>query len=97
MGYYDNTLYVPITGDDYNLEQSVIMVFNLENVIEGSTIYPSEELVFRVTSSYYSALFEIESCGISSDGKLYFNTNRRIEAGDGNHDGIHVLEGYTFS
>ena len=97
MGYYDNTLYVPITGDDYNLEQSVIMVFNLEDVIEGSTIYPSEELVFRVTSSYYSALFEIESCGISSDGRLYFNQNRRVTTSDYNHDGVSYFDTYTYS
>ena len=97
MGYYDNTLFVPITGDDYNLEQSVIMVFNLDGVIEGSIIHPSEALVFRVTSSYYSALFEIESCGISSDGRLYFNQNRRVTTSDYNHDGVSYFDGYTFS
>ena len=97
MGYHNNTLFVPITGDDYWLERSVIMVFNLDGVIEGSTIYPSEALVFRVTSSYYSALFEIESCGISSDGKLYFNQNRRVTTSDYNHDGVSYFDGYTFS
>ena len=97
MGYYDNTLFVPITGDDYWLERSVIMVFNLDDVIEGSTIYPSEELVFRVTSEYYSALFEIESCGISSDGKLYFNQNRRVTTSDYNHDGVSYFDDYTYT
>ena len=97
MGYYDGVLYVPITGDDYWLERSVVMVFNLDGVIEGSTIYPSESLVFRVTSGTYSALFEIESCGVSSDGRLYFNTNRRKTDSDTNHDGVSYFDTYTFS
>ena len=97
MGYYDNTLFVPITGDDYNLECSVILVFNLEGVIEGSTIYPSEELVFEVYSTSYPALCEFESCGISSDGRLYLNHNRRVTTSDYNHDGVSYITGYTYS
>ena len=61
FGYYKDTLFVPITGDDTQLNRSVIMVFDLRNVATGSTIYPTESLVFRVTSGAYSALFEIES------------------------------------
>ena len=56
FGYYNNTLFVPVTGDDTQLNRSVIMVFDLSN--PSGTIYPTEALVFRVTSSYYSALFE---------------------------------------
>ena len=97
MGYYNNTLFVPISGDDNWLERSVIMVFNLDGVLAGSTIYPSEELVFRVTSGTYSALCEFESCGISSDGRLYFNANRRVTNSDTNHDGVAYFDGYTFS
>ena len=88
-------LYVPITGDSSWLNRSVIMVFDLRNA--SGTIFPSEALVFRVTSSYYSALFEIESCDISSgDGKLYFNTNRRITNSNTNHDGVSYVDDYTF-
>ena len=97
MGYNDGVLYVPITGDDYWLERSVVMVFNLENIIEGSILRPSDAIVFRVTSGTYSALFEIESCGVSSDGRLYFNTNRRKTNSDTNHDGVSYFDGYTFS
>jgi hypothetical protein len=71
MGYYDGVLYVPVTGDDSNLNQTVITVYNLDNVIAGSTIYPTEYLHFRVTSGTDSARFETESCDIcSGDGGL---------------------------
>ena len=96
FGYYQDHLFVPITGDDTQLNRSVIMVFDLRNA--SGTVFPSEALVFRVTSSYYGALFEIESCDIcSGDGKLYFNTNRRKTNSDTNHDGVSSIDGYTFS
>ena len=89
MGYHNGVLYVPITGDDDHLNRSVIMVFNLDGVIPGSTIRPSEALVFRVTSGAYSALFEIEDCDISSgDNKLYFGVQRRVTSSDTNHDAV---------
>ena len=95
FGYYQDHLFVPISGDDSQLNRSVIMVFDLRNA--SGTIYPSEALVFRVTSGAYSALFEIESCDVSSgDGKLYFNTNRRKTTSDTNHDGVSCFDGYTF-
>ena len=95
FGYYQDHLFVPISGDDNWLNRSVIMVFDLRNA--SGTIYPSEALVFRVTSSYYGALFEIESCDIcSGDGKLYFNANRRKTNSDTNHDGVSSIDGYTF-
>ena len=50
MGYHDGTLFVPISGDDNNLNRSVIMVFDLNNATKGSKVYPTEALVFRVTS-----------------------------------------------
>ena len=95
MGYHNGNLYVPITGDDNWLNRSVIMVFNLDDA--KGTILPSEAIVFRVTSGAYSALFEIESCDISSgDGKLYFSTNRRVTNSDTNHDGVSSFDTYTF-
>ena len=97
MGYHNGVLYVPISGDDNWLERSVIMVFNLDGVINGSTIRPSEAIVFRVTSGTYSALFEIESCDIcSGDNRLYFGVQRRKSSSDTNHDGIAYFDDYTF-
>lgn len=95
MGYLNGMLYVPIWADSAQPNRSVIMVFNMDGLIEGSTIYPSEAIVFRVTSSTYSALCEIESCDVTG-GKLYFNTNRRKSASDTNHDGISEMKDYTF-
>ena len=95
FGYYNNTLFVPVSGDSSNLNRSVIMVYDLSN--PSGTIYPTEALVFRVTSGAYSALFEIESCDICpTDGKLYFSTNRRKTNSDTNHDGVSSFDTYTF-
>ena len=98
MGYHDGTLFVPISGDDNNLNRSVIMVFDLNNAVEGSTVYPTEALVFRVTSGAYSALFELESCDIcTGDNKLYFSVQRRVTNSDTDHDGIASFDEYTYS
>ena len=98
MGYHDGTLFVPISGDDSQLNRSVIMVFDLNNATPGTVVYPTEALVFRVTSSAYSALCEFESCDISSgDGKLYFGVQRRVTNSDTDHDGIAYFDGYTYS
>lgn len=92
--YYKGRLYVPLSGDDDELNRSVVLVYDIENA--SGTVYPDQYLSFRITSSTYSALFEIESCGIcSGDGKLYFNTNRRKTTSDTNHDGIHYFENYV--
>lgn len=95
IGYLNGMLYVPIWADSAQPNRSVIMVFNLDGLIEGSNIYPSEAIVFRVTSSAYSALFEIEGCDVTG-GKLYFNCNRRKSASDTNHDGVCEMKDYTF-
>ena len=97
MGYHDGTLFVPISGDDSWLNRSVIMVFDLNNIVEGTTVYPTEALVFRITSSAYSALMEIESCDIcSGDGKLYFNANRRVTNSNTNHDAVSCFDDYVY-
>ncbi len=93
--YHKGTIFVPVTGPEGKKNVSIIAVYQVENA--SGTVTSDPNLSIRITSKKYADLFEIESCGISSDGKLYFNTNRRIEAGDSNYDGIHVLEGYTFS
>ena len=98
FGYHNHTLYVPITGPDDQLNRSVVCVYNLENVVAGSTIYPTDAIAFRITSGAYSALFEIESADIcTGDNKLYFNTNRRVTNSNTNHDGVSYFDGYTFS
>ena len=94
FGYDKNLIYVPLHSDK-NKGQSVVVVYNIKNASGKITSDPN--LSFRITSSTYAALFEIESCGISSDGKLYFNTNRRKSNSNTNWDGIHVFKDYKVS
>lgn len=91
FGYYKNYLFVPLTKDNV----SIVLVYNIEDA--SGTIKCKSNLSFRITSSTYSDLFEIESCGIcSDDGRLYFNTNRRKTSGGAGYDAIHYFKGYTF-
>ena len=92
--YYKGKIFVPLTGPDGKKNVSVVAVYDIDGA--SGTIRSDANLSFRITSSTYADLFEIESCGISSDGKLYFNTNRRKIAGDGGYDAIHAFKDYTF-
>lgn len=66
-----------------------------DNISSASgTIYAMNDLSFRITSSAYPDLFEIESVGVSG-GKLWFATNRRKTSGDTASDGVHYFNGYT--
>lgn len=84
-------LYYPLTKDNV----SVVLVYRNVAPTSTGTIAPSTDTSFRITSQKYSAKFEIEGVGISSsDGKLYFNTNRSTST-NGNLDGVHVFERYV--
>ncbi|MBO3741930.1 hypothetical protein [Actinoplanes flavus] len=90
--FYDQTehvLYNPLTKD----KRSIVLVYRNVTPATTGTAPAATDLSFRITSAKYSQLFEIEGVGIS-DGKLYFNTNRRDADGAG-HDGVHVFDGYT--
>lgn len=90
FGYHNKTIYVPLT----DLKQvSVVAVYNIAKAKDE--IDSVNNLSFRITSSKYS-LFEIESCGISGDNLLYFNTNRRTLDGKGS-DMIAYFKGYTYN
>ncbi|MBQ8622483.1 MAG: hypothetical protein IJ422_09260, partial [Oscillospiraceae bacterium] len=97
FGYHDHMVYLPITGnhsaDTINI--SLIAVYDIEGA--SGTIKPLPDPTFRVTSSAYSALFEMESCVIDPEtNRLYFNTNRRKTSSDTNHDGIHYITNWTY-
>lgn len=84
------------TAGCYEVEtvyQSLIVGFDLSQVEKGSTptLEPREDLIFYLESSDYPRAFEIEDCGVSSDGKMYFNTNCWKSLQDTNHDGVFVL------
>jgi len=92
FGYYNNTIYVPLTYQNI----SIVLVYHNISTASG-TIYADNNLSFRVTSAAYPNLFEIEGVGIAPDGALWFNTNRRNAEVDPDHDGVHYFVGYNAS
>jgi hypothetical protein len=90
IGYYGGTLYFPVTYENV----SIVLVYSNVDSASG-TIYADDNLSFRITSSAYPDLFEIEGVGIGSGGNLWFNTNRRTAPGDTAHDGVHYFNGYS--
>ena len=92
MGYHDGKIYVPLWGGGAGKSnQAIIAVYDITNA--SGTVTSDPNLSFRITSSAYTG-FEIESCDISSDGKLYFNVNRWTSS-SGNHDAILRFNGYV--
>ncbi len=87
--YHNNKIYYPLTKGNV----SIVLVYNNVLNISG-TAYADDNLSFRITSSAYPDLFEIESVGISG-GKLWFSTNRRTAPGDTAHDGVHYFNGFS--
>ena len=90
MGYHNGKLYVPLWAGGAGKEnQSVIAVYNINSNTSG-TITSDPNLSFRITSGSFN-FFEIESCDISSsDGRLYFNTNRSSSC-----DGLLAFKNYA--
>lgn len=78
------------------VNQSLVLGFDLSEIRPGTvpTLKPREDLIFYMESLDYPHFFEIEDCGISSDGKLYFNTNCWISTSDKNHDAVYVLNDF---
>lgn len=92
FGYYSGTLFFPLTLNNV----SIVLVYR--NIPSASgTIMADNNLSFRITSSAYADLFEIEGLGIANGDKLWFNTNRRTDPSDTAHDGVHYFDGYSFS
>ncbi|WP_274648816.1 hypothetical protein [Paenibacillus humicola] len=90
FGYHNNTIYVPLTYKNISL----ILVYRHISTASG-TVDADDNLSFRITSSAYPNLFEVESVGIGNEGRLWFNTNRRTKPGDTAHDGVHYFNGYS--
>lgn len=91
-------LYHPATKDLFypmtKKNRSIVLVYRNVTAESSGTLTSAEDLSFRITSSAYPSLFEIESLGIA-DGTLYFNTNRAKSSSDGNYDGVHAFKGFT--
>ena len=77
--------------------QSLILGFDLSEVEKGTTptLEPREDLILYMESSDYPRAFEMEDCGISSDGKMYFNANCWKSVQDTNHGGVFVLNDFV--
>ena len=98
MGYYNNYLFVPITGneDDATINQSLILGYDLSKAYNFNTVQPDPDKIFHVVSYKYQGLFEIEDVDIDKNGQMYFNTNSRVSSTDTKHDGVFRLNDYTF-
>lgn len=84
IGYIASTdqLLVPLTKTNV----SIILVYDNASTATG-TVCANSDLSFRITSSTYPTLFEIESCD-ETNGKLYFNCNRKKNSSDIANDAV---------
>jgi hypothetical protein len=85
-----NRVYHPLTKNNV----SIVLVYDNISTASG-TITANPNLSFRITSSAYPYLFEIEGCGIGLNGNLWFNTNRKTDSADTSHDGVHYFDGFV--
>ena len=73
--YANNKIYVPLTKGNI----SVVLTYdNIDNIQDPNTNLICGEDSYRITSSQYAKLFEIEGVAIR-DNKLYFSCNTRKE------------------
>ena len=95
MDYHDGKLFLPLSGNT-QMDTSVVLVYDLEGA--AGEIKNDPTLSFRVISSSYAALFEIEDVAICTEtGRLYFNTNRRQSSSDTDHDSCSYFTGYSYN
>ena len=94
MFYRGGKLYMPMTNNKKK-NQSIIVVYNLNANTKNNSVIPefSTEF-FRITSSTYSKLFEIESVA-RHNGELYMNVNATDAYGK-NHDRIIKMKNFSF-
>lgn len=91
IGYIASSdqLLVPLTENNV----SIILVYNNASTATG-TVTADPNLSFRITSSSYPTLFEIEGCD-ETNGKLYFNCNRKANSSDISHDAVCYFNNFT--
>lgn len=91
IGYIASSdqLLIPLT----NQNVSIILVYNNASIATG-TITADANLSFRITSSSYPTLFEIEGCD-DTNGKLYFSCNRKENSSDISHDAVCYFNDFT--
>lgn len=93
IGYIASTdqLLVPLTKNNV----SIILVYDHASAATG-TVSANPNLSFRITSSSYPTLFEIEGCD-ETNGKLYFACNRKENSSDIAHDAVCYFKYFAVS
>ncbi|QBK14518.1 hypothetical protein AB849_003430 [Thermoactinomyces vulgaris] len=98
IGYYNNTLYFPLTSNTVEKYKNVSIILVYRNISTASgTIHADDDLSFRITSGQYPDLFEIEGVGIANGDKLWFHANRRKSSGDTASDNVAYFNDYSAS
>ena len=95
--YYDNKVFVPLTGNHVveTIATSAIAVYNIEGA--SGTIKNDPTYSFWLESSDYPGLFEIEGLALCAyDGKMYFATNSRLSSSATNYDAVHVMDSFVY-
>ena len=99
--YKDNILFSVLSGcsTEEEINHSAIIGYDIRTGTPSPSqpVSARDDLVFYIVSEEYPALFEIEDCSITDDGKLYFNTNGRLTPNNTTHDGVFMLEDFTFT
>ena len=94
----DDTLFIVITGNhqESTNNESVILGYDLRKCTGSNYLQPESDQIFYLISEEYPALFEVEDGAITDGGKMYFNTNSRLTSSNTKHDGVFVLNNYSF-
>ena len=94
----DDTLFIVVTGNyqESTINESLILGYDLNDCTGSNYIQPESDQIFYLISEEYPGLFEVEDGAITDDGKMYFNTNSRLTSSNTKHDGVFVLNDYSF-
>ena len=94
MFYRNGILYMPMVNDK-KLNQSIVVAYKLDaSVANNAVLQERSDIFFRITSSKYSKLFEIEDVARHNNA-LYCNANITDSTGK-TYDKIIVFKNFTF-
>lgn len=89
--YYNNRLYTVVSSNKKPNQSFIVAYDNISSKLDSAAIEKnvadSTRDQFRITSSKFPNLYEMESCAIYN-GVLYYNTNRRKTANDSDYDAV---------
>lgn len=95
MDYHDGKLFLALAGGDAQPNTSWVLVYDLEGA--AGELKNDPTVSFRVISSTYADLFEIQDVSVCTQtGQLYFCTNRRKTSTDSNHDSCSYFTDYVY-